>query len=199
MGYDDAVRSGDPPWLLVLGIISLSVQGAVDCALFAVRERPWRHAARARLGFWEGLASQFREVGFTADRGMSGQAGRTREEMIVDGQLARERRDGEIVVEQALRTSAAAAVMQASSADKGVQRGLSHGQAAGQSAGLGMGMGGYGAYGYGYGYVRKEAREWWDVEGAGWAWGEDEDEEHLVVEETGTVSITQHAETGPSA
>ncbi|KAK4148725.1 G protein-coupled glucose receptor regulating Gpa2-domain-containing protein, partial [Chaetomidium leptoderma] len=31
-----------PHWLLIISIISLSVQGAVDCVLFMTRETPWR-------------------------------------------------------------------------------------------------------------------------------------------------------------
>ncbi|GAB1319290.1 G protein-coupled receptor gpr1 [Madurella fahalii] len=106
LGYDDnnnnpdrAAGGGggeeDPRWLLVVGIISLCVQGAVDCALFMLREKPWRHAAEGR-GFLGSLWSIVRSRG-------GGIAGRTREEMLVDGRLARERREEEILVERAAR------------------------------------------------------------------------------------------------
>ncbi|KAK4454198.1 G protein-coupled glucose receptor regulating Gpa2-domain-containing protein [Podospora aff. communis PSN243] len=102
MGYDDAVRPGDPFWLLVLGIISLCVQGTVDCALFAAKEKPWRHARR---GFWEAITSKLFWGWKENVWGDFGAAGRTREEMMVDGRLARQRRDGEIMAEQNLRAS----------------------------------------------------------------------------------------------
>ncbi|KAK0620485.1 G protein-coupled glucose receptor regulating Gpa2-domain-containing protein [Immersiella caudata] len=102
MGYDDAVRPGDPFWLLILGIISLCVQGTVDCALFAAREKPWRHARR---GFWKAVTSKLFGGWKENVWGDFGAAGRTREEMMVDGRLARQRRDGEIVAEQCLRAS----------------------------------------------------------------------------------------------
>ncbi|KAK1752257.1 G protein-coupled glucose receptor regulating Gpa2-domain-containing protein [Echria macrotheca] len=103
MGYDDVVRPDDPSWLLILGIISLCVQGTVDCGLFTLRERPWRHAARADLGFWKALVRRF-AVHWTEHT--KEHSGRTREEMMVDGMLARERRDEEIVLERARRSSA---------------------------------------------------------------------------------------------
>ncbi|KAK4671918.1 G protein-coupled receptor gpr1 [Podospora pseudoanserina] len=102
MGYDDSVKRNDPQWLLILGILSLSVQGMVDCMLFAVREQPWRHASgrkvgevvRKRLGYYFGWA------GSSTKAGGGTTAGRTREEMLVDGRLARERREGEILSER---------------------------------------------------------------------------------------------------
>lgn len=102
LGFDDAVRMGDPMWLLVLGIISLSIQGTVDCALFAAREKPWRHAAPGvGMGFWDGLGHKL-----TLTRDGAQASGRTREEMMVDGRLARERRGEEVVVERTLKSSA---------------------------------------------------------------------------------------------
>ncbi|KAH6856243.1 G protein-coupled glucose receptor regulating Gpa2-domain-containing protein [Chaetomium sp. MPI-CAGE-AT-0009] len=107
LGYDDDPadpgRGGAPPhWLLVVSIVSLSVQGAVDCVLFLLRETPWRHA-RGRA-FWPSLgrrwASAFGCRGGD-NRGPRGDGvGRTREEMLVYGRLARERREGEVVVER---------------------------------------------------------------------------------------------------
>ena len=111
MGYDDAVRSGDPLWLLILGIISLSVQGTVDCMLFAAREKPWRHA-RTHREVWKDVSGRLTgprtwkemmlgSLGFVT-------SGRTREEMIVEGRLARERRDEEARAEREQRGSRAA-------------------------------------------------------------------------------------------
>ncbi|KAK3306726.1 G protein-coupled glucose receptor regulating Gpa2-domain-containing protein [Chaetomium strumarium] len=103
--YDDD-GDGDGPapfWLLVLGIISLCVQGAVDCALFMARETPWRYAQGR--GFWLSLRRRWAWClgGWwcSGDDGGSGsRAGRTREEMLVDGRLARKRREEEMVVER---------------------------------------------------------------------------------------------------
>ena len=98
MGYDDSVRPGDPEWLLILGIISLCGQGTVDCALFTFRERPWR---QARGGFWESLWKRLRL--FDSDVSNGGLAGRTQDEMLVDGKLARKRRDEEEAFERMRR------------------------------------------------------------------------------------------------
>lgn len=98
MKYDDSVRPGDPEWLLILGIISLCGQGTVNCALFTFRERPWR---QARGGFWESLWKRLRL--FDSDVSNWGLAGRTQEEMLVDGKLARKRRDEEEAFEREQR------------------------------------------------------------------------------------------------
>ncbi|KAK3323799.1 G protein-coupled glucose receptor regulating Gpa2-domain-containing protein [Cercophora scortea] len=106
MGYDDSVRPDDPQWLLVVSIISLCVQGAVDCLLFTIREQPWRHA---KAGFWASLGKRLtlKWSGSWRDVGM---AGRTREEMLVDGRLARQRREEEIAFERT-RTRTRATVL----------------------------------------------------------------------------------------
>jgi G protein-coupled receptor GPR1 len=95
---------GSPPfWLLVLGIVSLCVQGAVDCALFMAREKPWRYAQGR--GLWLSLRRRWTWcLGgwwcFGGDGGSGSRAGRTREEMLVDGRLARKRRQEELAVER---------------------------------------------------------------------------------------------------
>ncbi|KAH6632176.1 G protein-coupled glucose receptor regulating Gpa2-domain-containing protein [Chaetomium tenue] len=119
LGYDDSSSSTTPlshpsHWLLVVSILSLCVQGAVDCLLFLLRETPWRYA-RGR-GFWVVLGKRWAwrtggswwcwwwwwgggsggmGVGLHGDG-----VGRTREEMLVYGRLARERREGEVAVER---------------------------------------------------------------------------------------------------
>ncbi|KAK4044194.1 G protein-coupled glucose receptor regulating Gpa2-domain-containing protein [Parachaetomium inaequale] len=108
-GWDSEKR--DPPhWLLVVSIISLCVQGVVDCVLFMMRETPWRYA-RGR-GFWVSLGKRWawslrgrgRWWKGSWEGGGAGASsdgvGRTREEMLVDGRLARERREGEVAVER---------------------------------------------------------------------------------------------------
>lgn len=108
MGYDDLVSKHDPQWLLILGILSLSVQGMVDCLLFTIREQPWRHAMGR--GFCESLRKRWRRSvrgdGWFLGRNGGGPRkrgygmGRTREEMLVHGRLARERRAEEVVLER---------------------------------------------------------------------------------------------------
>ncbi|KAK4463190.1 G protein-coupled glucose receptor regulating Gpa2-domain-containing protein [Cladorrhinum samala] len=108
MGYDDSVSKHDPQWLLILGILSLSVQGMVDCLLFTIREQPWRHAMGR--GFWESLRKRWRRSVWGAGwfLGLNGACpkkkgygmGRTREEMLVHGRLARERRAEEVILER---------------------------------------------------------------------------------------------------
>ncbi|KAL2176956.1 G protein-coupled glucose receptor regulating Gpa2-domain-containing protein [Thermothelomyces heterothallicus CBS 202.75] len=118
MGYDDdSIRyrgQGTPHWLFVVSTISLGVQGAVDCTLFLLRETPWRHvSAGAKGGFWAALGRRWswnlRRVTWWCGRGWGWKGssadgvGRTREEMLVDGRLARERREEEVAVERERR------------------------------------------------------------------------------------------------
>ncbi|KAK3378930.1 G protein-coupled glucose receptor regulating Gpa2-domain-containing protein [Lasiosphaeria ovina] len=100
-GFDDSVRTDDPPWLLIVSIISLCAQGAVDCTLFTIREQPWRHAHGRFLDLLRKRLTMHWS-GHWADVGL---AGRTREEMLVDGRIARQRRDGEIAYERTVRAS----------------------------------------------------------------------------------------------
>ncbi|KAL2164820.1 hypothetical protein VTH06DRAFT_116 [Thermothelomyces fergusii] len=123
LGYDDdSIRHrGDeaPHWLFVVSTISLGVQGAVDCALFLLRETPWRHmSAEGRVGFCAALRRRWscylRRAAWWCGRGWAGGwkagpaggVGRTREEMLVDGRLARERREEEVAVERERRKGA---------------------------------------------------------------------------------------------
>jgi G protein-coupled receptor GPR1 len=101
MGYDDSVRPDDPQWLLIVSIISLCIQGAVDCTLFTIREQPWKHA---KGKFWTSFKKRLslRWNGSWMDVGI---AGRTREEMLIDGRIARERREEEIEYERTLQAS----------------------------------------------------------------------------------------------
>ncbi len=92
LGYDDALTAGDPQWLVMLSIISLCVQGTVDCLLFSIREEPWKHT---KAGFWKSLAKRLTWNWNGSWRGM-GMPGRTREQMLVDGRIARARRKQEI-------------------------------------------------------------------------------------------------------
>ncbi|EGS21694.1 uncharacterized protein CTHT_0035600 [Thermochaetoides thermophila DSM 1495] len=101
---ETSVYRGDrPAWLLVVSIVSICSQGTADCALFMAREKPWRHSAGR--GFWESMG---RRIAWSwggrwfgkGGVGSGDRAGRIREEMLVDGRLARERRQEEIQSER---------------------------------------------------------------------------------------------------
>ncbi|KAG6083050.1 hypothetical protein E4U31_002215 [Claviceps sp. LM219 group G6] len=80
-----------PFWLVVLGLVSLCIQGLADSVVFLMVEKPWRDwttddvAARCCLR-WSKQSSMKRS-------GM--RVGRTREEMLIDGTIARSRRQRE--------------------------------------------------------------------------------------------------------
>ncbi|KAL2261332.1 hypothetical protein VTK26DRAFT_4380 [Humicola hyalothermophila] len=118
---DNTVRGDEPAWILVVSAVSLCSQGAADCGLFLWRERPWSwrqyHAAgkggrngaegerssgsgswwwRVREGGWGWMGGGRMER--WGDGGGDG-VGRSKEEALIDGRLARERREGEIMVE----------------------------------------------------------------------------------------------------
>jgi G protein-coupled receptor GPR1 len=87
--WDDPTESG-PFVVVLLSLISMCIQGAADSLLFSTREKPWRHMrgkGEAGPNFWPWFGFRNRGLGNT---------GRTREEMLVDGRLARQRREAEI-------------------------------------------------------------------------------------------------------
>ncbi|KAK3940318.1 G protein-coupled glucose receptor regulating Gpa2-domain-containing protein [Diplogelasinospora grovesii] len=98
LGYDDSLK-----WLAVLSIISLCIQGAVDCLLFTTREEPWRYA---KASFWTSVKQRL--TGWWSNDtwgsyclwGDGGAVGRTREEMLIQSRLARQRRQVEVALEQ---------------------------------------------------------------------------------------------------
>lgn len=88
--FNAAVDQHDPLWMLILSLVSLSVQGLCDTVVFWSRERPWNHL---RGGFWESFGLDFlKGWKFTARK----DSGRTREEMFNEGARARSRRDEEV-------------------------------------------------------------------------------------------------------
>lgn len=99
VGYDDKVSPDEPQWLLFVSMVSLGIQGAVDCTLFTMREQPWKYS---QGNFWNALRARMRFSGSWRDAGF---AGRTREEMYHDSQLARRRREQEIADERARRAA----------------------------------------------------------------------------------------------
>lgn len=70
-----------PFGILASALASLCIQGAVNCLLFSVWEKPWRHV---------------RAAGSRTMAGKGAMVGRTREEMMVDGRIARARLGAEI-------------------------------------------------------------------------------------------------------
>ncbi|KAJ4383116.1 G protein-coupled receptor gpr1 [Neurospora sp. IMI 360204] len=97
--YDDKIYPHDPQWLVFVSMVSLGIQGAVDCTLFTMREQPWKYA---QGDFWTALRARMRFSG-SGLWGDVGFGGRTREEMFHDSQLARRRREQEIADERARR------------------------------------------------------------------------------------------------
>jgi len=85
---DDLVPFG----VLVLSLMSLCIQGAVNALLFSIREKPWRHVNKTKL---TGSGTSSWKFG-AAPRRRQPTVGRTREEMLVDGRIARRRLDVEI-------------------------------------------------------------------------------------------------------
>lgn len=96
MGFDDSLNASDPFWLLIVSTVSLGIQGAVDCAVFTIREEPWKHT---QGGFWESLDRQLRKSWRTGWK-TAHVVGRTREEMLIDGRNARARREEEMAAER---------------------------------------------------------------------------------------------------
>jgi hypothetical protein len=92
--FDGVRRSKTPLWLDLLSGISIACQGLVDCTLFMVQEKPWRHI---RGSFWESLGLRMR-ISWFPERTLGG---RTRDEMRDDERFARARRDQEAAQESA--------------------------------------------------------------------------------------------------
>ncbi|KAK4096534.1 hypothetical protein N658DRAFT_489889 [Parathielavia hyrcaniae] len=64
LGHDDDSRnSNSPRWLLVVSLLSLCVQGAVDCGVFGARETPWRLGEGGRFRDWKFEDEVRQEVG----------------------------------------------------------------------------------------------------------------------------------------
>lgn len=116
-----------PLWVLCLGMFSLSIQGAVNASLFMWRERPWRF--REEGGFWRSSLQRARDDPRSVEDGVCGGwllgswaaclgvkrrdkertggdggtgSGKSRQDMISDGSLARTRRQQEVVNEMTL-------------------------------------------------------------------------------------------------
>jgi G protein-coupled receptor GPR1 len=82
--------TGTPTVLAMVSLLSLCIQGTANAAVFCIKEKPWRHPdkqATGNHGFWCRYHSQ---------EGVNPNVGRTREEMLVEGRIARRRRDEEL-------------------------------------------------------------------------------------------------------
>lgn len=91
--YNDSIHVGHVDyWLLICAIISFCIQGLADTTVFCTREKPWRHL---RSGLWETFGLDFQWTWSWAF-GSRKNSGRTREEMLIDAQIARMRRDDEL-------------------------------------------------------------------------------------------------------
>lgn len=80
---------GAPYDMRVASLVSLCLHGFADTLVFSLKEKPWKHAKPFSINcfkFW-----RQREMMHAAGP----RAGRTREEMVIDGRLARKRRDQE--------------------------------------------------------------------------------------------------------
>ncbi|EFY99871.1 G-protein coupled receptor [Metarhizium robertsii] len=82
-----ADRTGRPFPLVLAGLISLCIQGLVDSVVFLMLEKPWRHRKRPACFMPLRKCSTMKNS--------SARVGRTREEMLVEGRLAKTRRDRE--------------------------------------------------------------------------------------------------------
>ncbi|KAM7195341.1 G protein-coupled glucose receptor regulating Gpa2 domain containing protein [Naviculisporaceae sp. PSN 640] len=150
MGYDGKRILSEPVWLMAVSLVSLCIQGTVDSLLITIREQPWRHA---RGRFWSAVGKR---LASSVNFWTRGAAGRTKEEMLVDGRLARERREEEIVFERARAGRVAG----------------SGGMGGGYFSGGGMrrwnrlsGRGSVGGVSISMvGAPNKVRREWWDVD-----------------------------------
>ncbi|KAH7159750.1 G protein-coupled glucose receptor regulating Gpa2-domain-containing protein [Dactylonectria estremocensis] len=86
---------GAPFPMRVVSISCLCLHGFVDALIFSLKEKPWLHIRRRKRG-------AFSRCWTRRDNrdGMQTNAGRTREEMLIDGRNAKERRDREMADRQ---------------------------------------------------------------------------------------------------
>ena len=81
------------------GLVTMSIQGMANAAVFCWKEKPWRHKkkdyANRNLRIWH------RDL--KSPVGRTSNVGRTRDEMVVDGWIARTRRTQEIAQGKPIR------------------------------------------------------------------------------------------------
>ncbi|KAK7416922.1 G protein-coupled receptor gpr1 [Neonectria magnoliae] len=86
---------GAPFPMRMASISCLCLQGLVDATIFTLKEKPWKFTRPRRFGFSYNCWSRR-----SHHDGMHVNSGRTREEMRIDGRLAKERRDREMADRQ---------------------------------------------------------------------------------------------------
>lgn len=86
----EADKSGKPFYVIIAGLISICIQGFADSLVFLLLEKPWRHGRQP--GSICRLVPLRR---YSTVKGATTRVGRTREEMLVDGRIARRRRERE--------------------------------------------------------------------------------------------------------
>jgi G protein-coupled receptor GPR1 len=97
MQYNDHTAANQPYVLACLVTILLTLQCTVDCLLFSIREKPWRHIPGTKGQFWESFRFW---TSFSQERRGSRDGGKGpgmgRQEMVVEARRAYKRRDEEI-------------------------------------------------------------------------------------------------------
>ncbi|KAI9152141.1 G protein-coupled receptor GPR1 [Paramyrothecium foliicola] len=87
--------NGSPHVLAMVSLLSLCFQGTANALVFSVKEKPWRHPGRHTKGcHWRSWSK------YNGQEYVNPNVGRTREEMLVDGRIARRRRDEELAERQ---------------------------------------------------------------------------------------------------
>ncbi|KAG6006691.1 hypothetical protein E4U21_006766 [Claviceps maximensis] len=84
-------KTGRPFWLVLASLISLCTQGLADSVVFLIMEKPWRYWTRDDVTAW----CCFCWSKQSSMMGSGIKVGRTREEMRIDGTIARRRRERE--------------------------------------------------------------------------------------------------------
>ncbi|PHH51215.1 G protein-coupled receptor GPR1 [Ceratocystis fimbriata CBS 114723] len=98
---ETGVGSESAPYALVIAsMVSLCIQGTVDSGMLLAREKPWREKLQRGTDWWWGSRSR---------NGSQYTVGRTREEMLLDSKVARQRRVYEINERKAAAAEAIAA------------------------------------------------------------------------------------------
>lgn len=81
-----------PYGMILISLVSLCVQGFVNAAVFSMKEKPWKHTRRKG----QRLSNRRLWRRPHALEGTNANVGRTREEMLVDGRIARRRMADEL-------------------------------------------------------------------------------------------------------
>lgn len=83
-----------PFGIVAASLISMCIQGSCDALVFCVKERPWKHAGPKTT---DAFCRRIWRAGTAHGKDS---IGRTQEEMVLDGSIARQRRDNELAQRQ---------------------------------------------------------------------------------------------------